>query len=118
MSEIDVRCEAAGDGRRCRVVVSDERGASTYDVGVPAAGPFLASLLPDPGFDDTERLVHETFAFLLEREATVIDPGPLRPPGRRALLPRVPGRDAAPPVALSARPALALSRRSRAGSGR
>jgi hypothetical protein len=68
VSEIDVRCEDAGDGRQCRVVVSDTRGASTYDVGVPAAGPFLASLLPDAGFDDTERLVRETFAFLLERE--------------------------------------------------
>ena len=68
MSEIDVRCEAAGDGRQCRVVVSDERGTSTYEVGVPAAGPFLASLLPDPRFDDSERLVRETFAFLLERE--------------------------------------------------
>ena len=68
MSEIDVRCEGAADGRQCRVVVSDSRGASAYDVGVPAAGPFLASLLPDPGFDDTERLVRETFAFLLERE--------------------------------------------------
>ena len=68
MSTIEVRLEATGDGRQCRVVVSDARGKSTYEVGVPAAGPFLASLQPDPGFDDTERLVRETFAFLLERE--------------------------------------------------
>jgi hypothetical protein len=70
VSDIDVRCEAAGagDASRCRVTVSDGDVPSTYDVGVPGAGPFLASLLPDPGFDDTERLVHETFAFLLERE--------------------------------------------------
>ena len=70
MNVIEVRCEPAGpgEGARCRVTVSDDEGASTYDVAVPAAGPFLASLLPDPGFDDTERLVHETFAFLLERE--------------------------------------------------
>jgi hypothetical protein len=68
VSEIDVRCEAVAGGRQCRVVVSDERGASSYEVGIPAAGPFLASLLPDPGFDDAERLVRETFAFLLERE--------------------------------------------------
>jgi hypothetical protein len=67
VSEIDVRCEDAGGRRQCRVVVTDTRGASTFDVGVPA-GPFLASLLPDAGFDDTERLVRETFAFLLERE--------------------------------------------------
>jgi hypothetical protein len=70
VSEIDVRCEPAGDddARRCRVTATDDQGSSTYDVGIPAAGPFLASLLPDPGFDDTERLVRETFAFLLERE--------------------------------------------------
>jgi hypothetical protein len=68
VSEIDVRCEDAGNGRRCQVVLSDARGSSTHDVGVPAPGPFLASLLPDAGFDDTERLVRETFAFLLERE--------------------------------------------------
>jgi hypothetical protein len=68
VSEIDVRCEDAGDGRHCRVVVSDTSGPSTHDVSVPAAGPFLASLLPNAGFDDTERLVRETFAFLLERE--------------------------------------------------
>jgi hypothetical protein len=68
VSEIDVRCEPAGDGARCQVTVTDGDGASAYDVGVPAAGPFLASLLPEPGFDDTERLVRETFGFLLERE--------------------------------------------------
>jgi hypothetical protein len=70
VSEIDVSCEpaSAGEGARCRVTVSDDDGTSTYDVAVPAAGPFLASLLPDPGFDDPERLVRETFAFLLERE--------------------------------------------------
>jgi hypothetical protein len=68
VSKIVARCEAVAGGRQCRVVVSDERGASSYEVGIPAAGPFLASLLPDPGFDDAERLVRETFAFLLERE--------------------------------------------------
>jgi hypothetical protein len=67
VSVIDARCAEAGDGHQCRVVVSDTSGASAYDVSV-RAGPFLASLLPDPGFDDTERLVRETFAFLLERE--------------------------------------------------
>jgi hypothetical protein len=70
VSEIDVSCEpaATGDGTRCRVTVTDDDGTSTFDVAVPAAGPFLASLLPDPAFDDPERLVRETFAFLLERE--------------------------------------------------
>jgi len=67
VSEIDVRCKDASGRRQCRVVVSDTRGASTFDVGVPA-GPFLASLVPEAGFDDPVRLVRETFAFLLERE--------------------------------------------------
>ena len=68
MSEIDVRCEVVADGWRCRVDVSDARGASAYEVGIPGAGPFLSSMLPEPGFDDMERLVRETFEFLLERE--------------------------------------------------
>jgi hypothetical protein len=37
-------------------------------VRIDAHGSFLPSLLPHPGFDDIERLVRETFAFLLERE--------------------------------------------------
>jgi hypothetical protein len=65
---IDVACTAAGDGWRCRVTVTDCRGASTFDVSVPPVGPILLSVLPNPGFRDIERLVRETFAFLLERE--------------------------------------------------
>ena len=76
-----------GDGWRCRVTVTDDRGASTFDVSVPPVGPFLLSVLPDPAFRDIDGLVHETFAFLLEREPRQLDPGALRPPGRRALLP-------------------------------
>jgi len=68
MNRIDVACAVDGDGWRCRVTVSDDRGASVFDVGVPPVGPFLLSLLPDPGFRDIDRLVHETFTFLLERE--------------------------------------------------
>ena len=68
MSRIDVACAADGDGWRCQVTVSDERGASAFDVGVPPVGPFLLSVLPDPGYRDIDRLVRETFAFLLERE--------------------------------------------------
>jgi hypothetical protein len=68
VSAIEVGCEPAGAGWRCRVTVSDDLGSSAYDVGVPAPGPFLGSLLPDPGFLDMDRLVRETFAFLLERE--------------------------------------------------
>ena len=68
VSEIDVACTASGDGWRCRVTVTDDRGASTFDVSVPPVGPFLLSVLPNPEFRDIDGLVHETFAFLLERE--------------------------------------------------
>ena len=68
MSGIDVACTVTGDGWRCRVTVTDERGASTFDVSVPPVGPFLLSVLPDPAFRDMDRLVRETFVFLLERE--------------------------------------------------
>lgn len=68
MSAIDVICEVAGDGWHCRVTVADDGGGSDYDVGVPPIGPFLLSVLPEPGFRDIGRLVRETFAFLLERE--------------------------------------------------
>ena len=68
MTEIDVRCEVVIDGWQCRVRVSDEGGTSEYDVGIGALGSFLPSILPYPGFDDTDRLVRETFTFLLERE--------------------------------------------------
>jgi hypothetical protein len=68
VSTIDVNCAVAGDGWRCRVTVADDRGASDFDVVVPPVGPFLLSVLPEPGFRDIDRLVRETFAFLLERE--------------------------------------------------
>ena len=63
-----VTCAVAGTGWRCQVTVSDDRGASAFEVVVPPVGPFLLSVLPDPAFRDIDRLVHETFAFLLERE--------------------------------------------------
>jgi hypothetical protein len=68
VSRIDVACQVAGEGWRCRATVSDDRGASEFVVEVPPIGPFLLALLPDPGFRDIDRLVRETFAFLLERE--------------------------------------------------
>jgi hypothetical protein len=68
MTEIDVRCEVIIDGRQCHVRVSDEGGTSEYDVSIGTLGSFLPSILPYPGFDDMDRLVRETFAFLLERE--------------------------------------------------
>ena len=68
MNRIDVACQPAGDGWRCQVTVSDDRGASDFEVVVPPVGPFLLSVLPEPAFRDIDRLVHETFPFLLERE--------------------------------------------------
>ena len=68
VSGIDVACSAAGDGWQCRVAVTDDRGASTFDVSVPPVGPFLLSVLRNPEDRDIDRLVHETFVFLLERE--------------------------------------------------
>jgi hypothetical protein len=68
VNRIDVACQPAEDGWRCQVTVSDDRGASDFDVEVPPVGRFLLSLLPDPGFRDIDRLVQETFVFLLERE--------------------------------------------------
>ena len=68
MTDIDVRCEVVGDGWRCRVRVSAADGASEHDVSIGKPGPFLRSILSDPGYSDMDRLVRETFAFLLERE--------------------------------------------------
>ena len=68
MSRIDVACQGTRDGWRCQVTVSDDRGSSDFVVVVPPVGAFLLSILPDPAFRDIDRLVHETFVFLLERE--------------------------------------------------
>ena len=68
MTAVDVTCEPAGDGWRCRVSVADDRGASTHDVGVPRTGPHADAMPPVPTTADVEGLVRETFAFLLERE--------------------------------------------------
>ena len=68
MSDIEVSCKAAGGGWACRATVTDDQGSSTYEVTVPAAGPLRSSLPPLPDAGDAERLVRETFAFLLEHE--------------------------------------------------
>ena len=57
MTTIDVQCLPTSDGAACAVVVTDATGASEYQVTVT-----------DAAFDDHERLVRETFEFLLERE--------------------------------------------------
>jgi hypothetical protein len=68
VTDIDVRCDVIIDGWQCRVRVADETGASDYDVGIGELGSFLLSILPYPSFEDMDRLVRETFEFLLERE--------------------------------------------------
>ena len=60
MTTIDVQCVPTATGAACAIVVADDTGASDFEVGV------TWSDLGQGG--DAERLVRETFEFLLERE--------------------------------------------------
>ena len=66
MTPVDVRCEAAGDGWRCIATVGTGSAATRHDVTV--AGDDAVRLAAARGAADVERLVVETFDFLLERE--------------------------------------------------
>ena len=66
MSDIEARCEPAPDGWRCRVTVRDDRSSSSHDVTV--SGDDAARLAAATAEGDVERLLYETFDFLLERE--------------------------------------------------
>jgi hypothetical protein len=69
MTDIDIACEPRTDGWACRVVVGDpgdRSGSTAHEVTVDAA--LVGRLAAVPGFDDVDRLLRETFAFLLERE--------------------------------------------------
>jgi hypothetical protein len=66
MSDIETGCEAAPDGWRCRVTVTDERGSSAHEVTVSADDATRLAAAIDAG--EVERLLYETFDFLLERE--------------------------------------------------
>jgi hypothetical protein len=66
MSDIEARCMSAPDGWRCSVTVQDGRGSSSHDVTVSADDAVRLATASDAG--DVERLVYETFDFLLERE--------------------------------------------------
>jgi hypothetical protein len=66
MSDIETRCEPAPDGWRCRVTVRDARSSSTHDVTVSGDDATRLAAATDVG--DVERLLYETFDFLLERE--------------------------------------------------
>ena len=66
MTAIDVHCVPLATGWRCVVKVDDGRGTSTHEVTV--ATEQATDLAAATDGHDAERLVYETFAFLLERE--------------------------------------------------
>ena len=66
MTAIDVHCAPLATGWRCVVTVDDGRGASTHEVTV--ATEQATDLAAAADGHDVQRLVYETFAFLLERE--------------------------------------------------
>jgi hypothetical protein len=62
-----VTCQPSGEGeQRCAVRVGDDAGATTHEVTVSAES--LARYGAGPA-TDVQALVHESFLFLLEREA-------------------------------------------------
>jgi hypothetical protein len=66
VTEIDVACAAARDGWACSVRVRENGESTEHEVTVRAAE---ASAHGVGSVDDAERLVSETFRFLLERES-------------------------------------------------
>lgn len=63
-ADLSVSCRPGPDGHACVVEVGRDRGATRHAVTVPVA--VLARM--DPGAAGPERLVRESFAYLLERE--------------------------------------------------
>jgi hypothetical protein len=66
VTSVDVRCEPAPDGWRCAVTVRDDRSSSTHAVTVAGGDAEELAAATDAGH--VQRLVEETFDFLLERE--------------------------------------------------
>jgi hypothetical protein len=66
VTPVDVRCQAAGDGWRCAVTTGSGTAGTRHDVTV--AGDDAVRLAAARGAADVERLLVETFDFLLERE--------------------------------------------------
>jgi hypothetical protein len=66
MTDIAARCGPAPDGWRCSVTVRDDRGSTAHDVTVSSDD--ATSLAAATAGADVERLMYETFDFLLERE--------------------------------------------------
>jgi hypothetical protein len=69
VTEIDVGCDPSPDGWRCRVRVIEDGRTSSFDVTTRDPASFLPSEPTTVSFEgEVERLVSETFAFLLECE--------------------------------------------------
>jgi hypothetical protein len=65
MTDIDVACAAAGEGWACSVRVRDGTTETEHEVDIR---PSDAAAHGVRSVDDAERLIDETFTFLLERE--------------------------------------------------
>jgi len=68
MTDIEVRCDPTSDGWQCDVRIADDRRGSAFDVTSRDPAAFLPPGAGEPTRADVERLVIETFHFLLERE--------------------------------------------------
>ena len=66
IDDVLVRCEPAPDGWRCHVTIGDGPGGTRHEVTVGAADAEALGVAHDPAH--VQRLVEETFDFLLERE--------------------------------------------------
>jgi hypothetical protein len=67
MNTIDVHCAPTPTGWRCAATVDDGRGTSRHEVTV--ASQDATDLAAATDHADVQRLVYETFTFLLERES-------------------------------------------------
>jgi hypothetical protein len=66
VNQIDVHCAPTPTGWRCAITVDDGRGTSRHEVTVASHDATDLAAAADGA--DVQRLVYETFAFLLERE--------------------------------------------------
>lgn len=66
MTKIEPDCGRTDGGWRCTVTVRDDTGGSTHEVTVSDDDATRLAAAIDQG--DVERLLYETFDFLLERE--------------------------------------------------
>jgi hypothetical protein len=69
MTDIAVRCTPSDGGWRCAVRLGEDDGPGSRDFDVTVAEEDAVRLAAARGTDDVERLVDETFRFLLERES-------------------------------------------------